>query len=107
MPSPPVETTSGPIRLLGGWLTRVRAALEWDVPGSTRAHSSGGKSTSIATENLSEVTATPSLACTAACTKDGETTNADPLAAFVASLTAEQRRRLAALLTEQGEGGAS
>jgi hypothetical protein len=34
-----------------------------------------------------------------------ETANADPFAAFVASLTAKQRPRLAALLTGKREGG--
>ena len=48
--------------------------------------------------------------CTAACTSEPKTANgpaADPLADFVAGLTAEQRQRLAALLTGAKEGGES
>lgn len=54
------------------------------------------------------VTSSPSLDCTAACISEPETANgpaADPLADFVASLTAEQRQRLAALLIGRKEGG--
>jgi len=69
-----------------------------------RAISSDGKSTSIVSENLPEVTATPSVSCTNACTSKAETTTADPLADFVASLTPEQRRRLADLLINRKEG---
>jgi hypothetical protein len=56
------------------------------------------------------LTASPSARCTPRCTGDAESANeptADPLADFVASLTAEQRQRLAALLTGQREGDAS
>ena len=59
-------------------------------------------------ENPSRVTSSPSARCTARCTGEAESANeatADPLADFVASLTAEQRQRLAALLTGKQEGG--
>ena len=63
---------------------------------------------SVASENLSEVTSSPSARCTARCTGEADSANeptADPLADFVASLTAEQRQRLAALLAGKREGG--
>jgi hypothetical protein len=78
-----------------------------DPTEARKGTSSVGKSTSIATENLSEVTTTPSSVCTSVCTKGGETADADLLADFVAGLTPEQRRRLAALLAGQSEGDAS
>jgi hypothetical protein len=59
-------------------------------------------------ENLKEVTSSPSARCTARCTGEADSANeptADPLAEFVASLTAEQRHRLASLLTSKREGG--
>jgi integrase len=49
-----------------------------------------------------EVTASPSGCCTARCTSEAENANADPLAAFVSSLTPEQRARLIALLASEG-----
>src|SRR5690348_2543983 len=55
-----------------------------------------------------ELTSSSSLRCTARCTGEADSANettADPLAAFVASLTAEQRERLARLLTGEREGG--
>ena len=59
-------------------------------------------------KNPNEVTSSPSARCTARCTGGADSANeptADPLADFVASLTDEQRQRLAALLTGKREGG--
>jgi hypothetical protein len=53
-----------------------------------------------------EVTSSHSLRCIARCTESEETANADPLAGFVASLTPEQRKRLADLLVGSKEGDA-
>jgi hypothetical protein len=69
----------------------------------TRRHSN-------ASDNLSVVTATPSLCCTTGCTGNAETANettADPLIDLIASLTPEQRQRLASMLTGKQEGGES
>ena len=55
------------------------------------------------TENSQEVTPTPSHRCTPRCSNNAAP-NADPLAVLVASLTPEQRARIAALLTGQAEG---
>jgi hypothetical protein len=60
----------------------------------------------VTSESPSDVTANPSARCTPRCTETGPEANADPLAAFVAGLSAEDRARLAALLTGNGEGGA-
>jgi hypothetical protein len=58
-----------------------------------------------------EVVASPSRAldevCTSVCTSNAETANAEHLEAFVASLTPEERRHLAALLAGEGQGDAS
>jgi hypothetical protein len=55
----------------------------------------------------SEVTSPESAVCTPVCTNSAIESLADPLADFVASLTAEQRRRLATLLTRESEEDAS
>jgi len=60
-----------------------------------------------AIDNQHRVTSYDSSRCTPRCNELEAEPNADPLAAFVASLTLEQRRSLAALLTGQREGGAS
>lgn len=68
--------------------------------------SSGVNRRPLASENLSEVTSSPAARCTARCTGEADSANeptADPLADFVSSLTAEQRQRLAALLTGKRE----
>jgi hypothetical protein len=52
-----------------------------------------------------QVTHPESAICTPVCTNPAKEPNADPLAEFVASLTAEQRQRLVALLTGKREGG--
>jgi hypothetical protein len=62
----------------------------------------------VASGNLSELASSPSARCTARCTGEAESANgptADPLADFAASLTAEQRQRLARLLASKREGG--
>jgi hypothetical protein len=53
------------------------------------------------------VTSSHSVRCPARCTESQETANADPLAGLVASLTPEQRQRLADLLAGSKDGGAS
>ncbi len=68
------------------------------------------RSSSIATSVNKEVTSSQVARCTPRCTENAELTNDSseaPLAEFVATLTAEQRRRLAAMLLGQGEGHAS
>ena len=70
--------------------------------------SSGAKGHPVTSENLPGVTSTTSLGCTSVSASEPENANkpaADPLADFVASLTAEQRQRLAALLAGKREGG--
>jgi len=64
------------------------------------------KQPTVASGNLSQLTATPSARCTSRCTETGNEPNADPLAGFVASLTPADRARLVAMLTGQAEGGA-
>ena len=58
----------------------------------------------VASEPPKEVTSSPSARCTGEAESANEPT-ADPLADLVASLTDEQRQRLAALLTGKREGG--
>jgi hypothetical protein len=54
-----------------------------------------------------QVTSSSFARCPARCTESQETANADPLADFVASLSPEQRKRLADLLAGSKEGDAS
>ncbi len=63
------------------------------------------KQPTVASGNLSQLTATHSARCTSRCTETGNELNADALAGFVASLTPADRSRLVALLTGQAEGG--
>ena len=64
------------------------------------------RSLSVISGDNKEVTSLDSARCPARCTESEETANADPLAGFVASLTPEQRQRLADLLAGNKEGGA-
>ncbi len=54
-----------------------------------------------------ELTSSDFARCTARCTENENEPHGDPLAGFVASLTPEQRRRLADLLAGSKEGDAS
>ena len=54
-----------------------------------------------------ELTTSDHFRCTPCCTENEKEHHADPLAGFVASLTPEQRERLAKLLTGSREGDAS
>jgi hypothetical protein len=56
----------------------------------------------VLTDAAKEVTSRDSARCTPGCTREETEPSADPLAAFVASLSVEQRRRLAGLLASQG-----
>lgn len=67
--------------------------------------SSGGYKSSNASDDLSQVTSSDSARCTARCTSNAPDANDDPLLAFVASLSPEQRQRLAELLTGGGDRG--
>jgi hypothetical protein len=53
---------------------------------------------SVATTESKELTSSQTTRCTAGCTESELTTNVDPLAALVATLSDEQRRRLIDLL---------
>lgn len=59
----------------------------------------------VASVNLSQVTAISSARCTPRCTENPNEANSDPLAGFVAGLTAADRARLVALLTGLRGGG--
>jgi hypothetical protein len=89
-------------------LTPPGPGLKLILSRKNRAISSVGKGTSIATENLSGLTSSPSRISASVSANEPENANdptADPLAAFVASLTAEQRQRLARMLASQRGGG--
>ena len=81
---------------------------EWAMRDSNPRHPAC-KAESSPTESTTaqQVTSSDSLRCPARCTESEETANADPLAGFVASLSPEQRQRLADLLAGSKEGGAS
>jgi hypothetical protein len=83
-------------------------ALKWAMRDSNPRHPAcKAESDGSQHSSGSELTATSSPRCTSRCTENENEPHGDPLAGFVASLTAEQRQRLADLLAGSKEGDAS